>query len=126
MRKIVIAFDVDGTLRCNTVPEERLVANRRIVRLWETLATFKNVELHVWSNRGAEYCDMIVKQFDLQKCKGTHLKQWQAMQQVEVRSASMAGQSYMATRADAFVPDIAIDDQQRFDGGMLNLIVREK
>lgn len=117
MKKIVIAFDVDGTLRCNREEEhrEKIVPNLRIVRLWETLSSFKNVELHVWSNRGAEYCDMIVKRFDLQKCKATHKKYWQAQQNSDDWHED-----------DGFRPDIAIDDQQRFDGADLNLIVREK
>ena len=117
MKKIVIAFDVDGTLRCNREEEHRtkIVPNLRIVRLWETLSTFKNVELHIWSNRGADYCKEIAVLFDLQKVKGYHKKQWQAQREAN----DMWGEEY-------FKPDIAIDDQQRFDGGVLNLIVREK
>ena len=127
MDKIVIAFDVDGTLRCNAEERHRdkVEPNPRIIALWETLSTFKNVELHIWSNRGADYCKAIAKQFKLKKCKGYHQKTFRAEQSVEVRALSGGG-TYMSIRADAFVPDIAIDDQQRFDGGNLNLIVREK
>lgn len=112
MKKVIIAFDVDGTLRCNQEEQHRtrVVANRRIVRLWETLSSFKNVELHIWSNRGADYCREIAILFDLQKCKGYHKKTWQGNRD----------------DGDGFVPDIAIDDQQRFDGAAFNLIVREK
>lgn len=112
MRKIRIAFDVDGTLRKNSEERHRRVIepNERIVALLEILARFKNVEIHVWSNRGAEYCEDIVEELGLRKIKQCHLKTW----------------VHNRADGDGFVPDIAIDDQQRFDGAALNLIVREK
>lgn len=117
MKKVVIAFDVDGTLRCNReeIHREKIVPNLNIVRLWETLSGFKNVELHIWSNRGADYCREIATRFDLQKVKGYHKKTWKSQQDANDEWDS-----------DDFRPDIAIDDQQRFDGGLFNLIVREK
>lgn len=110
MRKIDIAFDVDGTLRKNSeeIHRTKIVPNLRIIRLMETLDSFKNVRLHVWSNRGAEYCWEIVQRFDL-----------------PVKQKNCRQKTWLKQNPD-FVPDVAIDDQQRFDGGMLNLIVREK
>lgn len=127
MKKVTIAFDIDGTLRCNSEERHRIDVeqNERIVALWNTLATFKNVELHIWSNRGADYCKEIYKLLGLRKCEGFHLKEWRKSQEVEVQALTRES-TYTAIRADAFVPDIAIDDQQAFDGGLLNLIVREK
>lgn len=127
MQTIMIAFDVDGTLRANCEERHRtdVEANQRIVELWDTLGRFKNVELHLWSNRGEDYCRSIASQLGLKKCKGFHQKQWRAEQEVEVWGLRRSD-IYRARRADAFIPDIAIDDQQRFDGGVLNLIVREK
>ena len=112
MNKVVIAFDVDGTLRKNSeeIHRTEIVENTGIIELLFMLANFKNVEIHIWSNRGKEYCEMIRLEFHLQKAvklNNCHKKTW------------------LAESSD-FVPDIAIDDQQRFDGGMINLIVREK
>lgn len=118
MKKVVVAFDVDGTLRCNAEERHRneVEANVRIVEFWTILSSFKNIELHIWSNRGADYCREIAKQFGLKKVKGYHKKQWHEQSCAELMEGGKP-----------FMPDIAIDDQQRFDGGLLaNLIVREK
>lgn len=118
MQKTIIAFDVDGTLRKNTdeVHRTKIVPNRKIVRMFEALATFKNVELHIWSNRGSDYCREIAALFDLTEyCKGYHKKLW-AMQQEAERKAGK----------NIFRPNIAIDDQQRFDGADVVLVVHEK
>lgn len=118
MQKTIVAFDVDGTLRKNTDEEHRtrIVANRRIVRMYETLASFKNVELHIWSNRGADYCREVAQLFDIsQYTKGYHKKLW-AAQQMELEAAGEV----------AFRPDVAVDDQQRFDGAPLVWVVHEK
>lgn len=118
MKKVTIAFDIDGTLRANSLPEHRdmVVPNVRIVNLLMALSTFKNVEIHLWSNRGAEYCQTIARTLELPiKMSHCHLKMWQKLQ-VEA----------MQNNESFFKPDIAIDDQQRFDGAFANLIVREK
>lgn len=129
MDNIIIAFDIDGTLRKNV--EERhktdIEVNEDVLDTLRFFAKCKNTEIHLWSNRGAEYCQEVRKYFGLQKYvkeSHCHLKQWQEQQTVEVLAST--GGTYKALRADAFVPDIAVDDQQRFDGGILNLIVREK
>jgi FMN phosphatase YigB (HAD superfamily) len=113
MQTIKIAFDIDGTLRCNA--EERhkvdIEQNENITTLLVTLAKFKNTEIHVWSNRGADYAREIIVHFGLERfVKNYHFKTWD-------KNKDQDG---------FFWPDIAIDDQQRFDGGLLNLIVREK
>ena len=48
MKKITIAFDVDGTLRDNTAGD-RPIANERIRTLLVSLASFKNTKIIVWS-----------------------------------------------------------------------------
>jgi len=120
VKKITIAFDIDGTLRKNSEERHRteIEENKRIVDLLFTLTTFKNVEIHLWSNRGAEYCQQIRQEFHLQnavKLNHCHIKMWDKMRLETI-----------ASEGKTFRPDIAIDDQQRFDGGALNLIVREK
>lgn len=115
MKQIVIAFDIDGTLRDNTV-EDHLVANERIRTLLIVLASMKNTTIMVWSGGGAGYARqvaaaMAIEQYvDVYEDKGyggyddhgrpifhTHLK-----------------------------PDIAFDDIRECDLGVLNLIVDEK
>jgi len=121
MKKITIAFDVDGTLRKNTEERHRteIEENKRIVEMLLTFASFKNVEVHIWSNRGKEYCQMIRQELHLQNAvqlNHCHKKLW----------AEQQSSDDWADSVDYFKPDVAIDDQQRFDGGVLNLIVREK
>lgn len=102
MNKIRIAFDVDGTLRCNCTETCR-DSNQRIIDLFKILRTFKNVELYVWSGGGKQYAEQFAELFCLD---------------VPVaRCLSKFGAPLM---------DIAIDDQQDFELAFINLIVREK
>lgn len=103
MQKVKIAFDVDGTLRCNCTETCR-DPNQRIVDMFNTLKTFKNVELYVWSGGGAQYA------FDMARVLG------------------LDGFSYDRCISKIGAPqmDIAIDDIQDTAIGDINLIVREK
>ena len=108
MQKIVIAFDVDGTLRCNCT-ETCQDINRRVVDLLDNFLRMKNTRVMIWSGGGAEYA----RQFG-QKLAGI-----------------TQGRVHYAGKLDPTTwkwgqPDIAIDDQQAFVLGKLNLIVREK
>jgi hypothetical protein len=58
VRQIVIAFDIDGTLRDNTI-QDRLVANERIRTLLITLASMKNTTIMLWSGGGAKYARQV-------------------------------------------------------------------
>lgn len=101
MQTIKIAFDVDGTLRCNCT-DTCEDPNERIVALYQILCTFKNTDMYVWSGGGAEYAYRFAIKFGLEKAK--------------CRGKLDPG----------FKPDIAIDDIQDTAMGILNLIVREK
>lgn len=130
MKKIIIAFDIDGTLRANREERHRteVETNPRIYRQLIDLAHNKNVEIHLWSNRGAEYCREMREVMELQKyvkADHCHLKEWRKMQLVEVRGVR-EGDTYPALRADCFRPHIAYDDQQDFDGADIVIVVREK
>lgn len=119
-KNIHIAFDIDGTLRNNSEERHRteVEENTEIVTLLITSARMKNTVVHLWSNRGAEYCREIRKTLKLEKWvqeSNCHKKLW-LKQQVEL----------MASNELFFKPDIAYDDQQRFDGGHINIIVRQK
>ena len=102
MRTIRIAFDVDGTLRCNCT-DSCEDPNQRIYDLFLILDHFKNTELYVWSGGGADYAWQFTQKF------GLPIKQ--------NRCISKIGAPHM---------DIAIDDIQDTAIADINLIVREK
>lgn len=102
MKAVSIAFDVDGTLRCNCT-DTCQDPNEDIVRLFWILSMFKNVDLYVWSGGGKVYAERFAKLFNL-----------------PVR------QSRIISKFSGFKPDIAIDDIQETALGTLNLIVRQK
>lgn len=102
MRKVSIAFDVDGTLRCNCT-DTCEDPNPDIVEMFKILKKFKNVELYVWSGGGAEYAYRFATKFSL-----------------------LVSPSRCISKFNGFKPDIAIDDIQDTALGAINLIVREK
>lgn len=102
MQKIKIAFDIDGTLRCNCT-DTCQDPNQRIVDLFNILSTFKNTEMYVWSGGGANYA-------------GQHAR----MYSLPVKIDNCIG------KIGAPQMDIAIDDIQDTAIGKINLIVREK
>jgi hypothetical protein len=104
MSKVRIAFDVDGTLRCNCT-DDCQDPNQRIVDLFHILNSFKNTELYVWSGGGADYARRFADKFDLPITAGKCL-------------------SKVGTNPD-FI-HIAIDDIQDTAIGNINLIVHEK
>lgn len=101
MKTIKIAFDVDGTLRCNCT-DTCEDPNQRIVDLFNILSSFKNTEMYVWSGGGADYAWRFARLFNLQ------------------------GGYHAASKLNAPQVDIAIDDIQDTAIGTINLIVREK
>jgi hypothetical protein len=114
MQKIHIAYDIDGTLRANREERHRteIEANPRIVELLKANANSKNVVTHLWSNRGADYCRVIREHLGLErfvKPNNCHQKVW-----------------LRDWKPGEFWPDIAYDDQQRFDGADKVIVVREK
>lgn len=102
MEKIHIAFDVDGTLRCNCT-DTCQDPNDRIVHLFSILSHFKNTQLYVWSGGGADYAWRFADKLKLPVSKE--------------RCISKIGAPPM---------DIAIDDIQDTAIAPINLIVREK
>jgi hydroxymethylpyrimidine pyrophosphatase-like HAD family hydrolase len=120
VKKVHIAFDVDGTLIRNDGPGDMdggvPVANERIRSLLVTLASFKNTRITVWSGGGELYARQVVNSLGLSKYVDDY-----------------AGKNLVGKDAEGnyvfepgFKPDIAIDDIQHCDLGNLNLIVREK
>lgn len=107
MKKTKVAFDIDGTLRCNCT-DTCQDANAPMKTLAIMLDKwFKNIELHAWSGGGADYAWRFVRSHGLGKIF------------TEARCHS---------KADYATPhmDIAIDDIQDFSLADKNLIVRLK
>ena len=102
MKKIRIAFDVDGTLRSNKT-ESSEDPNQRIVELFAILDSFKNTELYVWSGGGAEYARRFARKYKLK-----------------------VGDSRCISKIGAPHMHIAIDDIQDTAIADINLIVHEK
>lgn len=109
MKKVVIAFDIDGTLRSNKIEYEHgdssnVFINERIRSLLVALSSFKNVKIMVWSGGGELYARQVAK----------------------VIGVDPYVKYYASKDWDGAKPDIAIDDIQECDLGEINLIVREK
>ena len=115
MREIIIAFDIDGTLRDNTVAD-RIVANERIRTLLILLSSMKNTRIMVWSGGGANYARQVAAAMAIE-------------QYVDVYADKGFG-GYEADGDPIFhtdlQPDIAFDDIEECALGTLNLIVAER
>lgn len=101
MKKTIIAFDIDGTLRDNR-SDSKLLINERVRGILVAFARFKNVEIVVWSGGGELYARHIGHEMGLDSYVN----------------------KYMA-KTEGYA-DIAIDDIQDCSLGIINLIVREK
>lgn len=106
MKKVTIAFDIDGTLRCNCTATCRDV-NMRVVGLAEALNHMKNTKLIAWSGGGKDYA----QQFIYSDMTGLLF--------------TIFGEKCYS-KLDAPRVDIAIDDQQEFNLATFSLVVREK
>ena len=106
MKRVVIAIDVDGTLRCNCT-DTCQDPNKRIVELAKTLATFKNIKVMVWSGGGKAYAQRFMDKYGF----GPKVK----------AASKIDASTWIYGR-----PQIAIDDIQDTAIADLNLIVKEK
>lgn len=118
MKKLIIAFDIDGTILNNEagtpipkgmIPSTTSAINIEITLLLQILSkAFKNTKIYVWSGGGQDYAEQMVIKYGLSKyvdrCFGKH--------------------EYDET-VDGRV-DLAIDDQHEFGMADKNLIVRMK
>jgi len=101
MKRVSIAFDIDGTLRNNK--DNNIVANERIRTLLIILSSFKNIDIYCRSGGGDMYALMCAKEMHITE----YVKDYKS-------------------KSDERRPDIAIDDIQECDMGAINLIVKEK
>lgn len=117
MKKITIAFDCDGTIIQNgALAENEIVANERIRTLLIILASFKNTKIIVWSGGGELWARQVAAALGIQK----YVDEYAAK---NLTGHDAAG--YPIFNPD-LKPDIAIDDIQACDLGLINLIVKEK
>lgn len=117
MKKITVAFDVDGTLvQDGALNEHQIVANERIRTLLIILASFKNVRVVVWSGGGELWARQASAALGIDK----YVDAWHAK---NLLGHNEAGHPIFDPELK---PDIAIDDIQDCELGVLNLIVREK
>ncbi len=96
MRKVTVAFDVDGTLLGKSD-----LAEEDIRTLLRILSRFRNVHVVVWSGSGKEYAEMRGRQL--------HIDHW--VDQYCTKGAVPA--------------DICIDDVETTNLGLVNLICPE-
>jgi phosphoserine phosphatase len=129
MKKLLVAFDVDGTLVSNgALSEHEIVANERIRTLLIIMAHMKNTKIMVWSGGGELWARQAVRALGLEKYVDCYAdKQYTQCQRPECVQARKGG-TYCKHHVFAtdIRPDIAIDDIQECTLGELNLIVREK
>jgi phosphoserine phosphatase len=123
MQDLLVAFDVDGTLRDNTVTNS-VVPNERVCRQLIDLAHTKNVEIMVWSGGGELYARQCVKELGL----ASYVDHYADKQVISCTQAGCPNKdaSHWHFGYDGKQPDIAFDDIQSFALGKLNIIVREK
>lgn len=98
MQKLIVAFDVDGTLIVDDVPQVPIINTLQVLS-----KLTKNVRIIVWSGGGKDYAEMWGRRLGLDEYV------WK----------------YMQKDRNVF-PDIAFDDQQAFALAENNIIVRLK
>lgn len=117
MKNISIAFDVDGTLIKTELDADGMpVVNERIRNLLIALSSFKNIKIFVWSGGGAGYAHHIARQINITQYVTAYADK-------NHRGVDINGKHIFIPDMK---PDIAIDDIQDCQLGLLNLIVREK
>lgn len=116
MAKVIVAFDVDGTLIRNTatervhgVPHNDDVPIVHWINTLQVLSTCKNVRIVVWSGGGKQYAETWGRRLGLDQYV------WRYASKLE-HEALKAGCDHL----------IAFDDIQATALGDVNLIVREK
>lgn len=121
MKNVLIAFDVDGTLRKNTV-EDIIVPNERVVRQLIDHAHAKNTTIMVWSGGGELYA----RQAALALGIAHYVDKYADKRVVSCPALGHPQCGDWHFEYDGRQPDIAYDDVHTFALGKVNIIVREK
>ena len=116
MSKVIVAFDIDGTLiknagvnRTHGIPSHDDVPIVHWINTLQVLSTCKNVRIVVWSGGGKAYAEMWGKRLGLDKYV------WYYASKLEHPTIKAQCETL-----------IAFDDIQSTQIGDVNLIVREK
>lgn len=116
MQKVIVAFDVDGTLIKNAgvdrehgIPSNDDVPIMHQINTLIVLSTYKNIKIVVWSGGGKQYAETWGRRLGLDKYV------W--------RYASKLEHEQIKAQCDFL---IAVDDIQATRLGDVDLIVREK
>lgn len=116
MKKVVVAFDCDGTLIQNgALAEHEIVANERVRSLLIALAHMKNTQIVVWSGGGELWARQVGAALGIDK----YVDKYASKNMMKLDNGTIIFDP-------DFKPDIAIDDIQETTLGKINLIVREK
>lgn len=128
MNKVLIAFDIDGTLRNNASnpygTSEIIVANERIRTLLIILSSMKNVTIMVWSGGGELYARQVSAALGINKYVDKFADK--AVTSCLGAGCKEPSQDHWHFAYEGPQPDIAIDDIHTFNLGKINLIVNEK
>lgn len=125
MQKVLIAFDVDGTLIKDGYFEQGAPEpNDRILALLRILARMKNTKIMVWSGGGEDYARTVVELLGIKSLVDCYADK----QVIGCTTAECLApdKTHWHFGYDGPQPDIAVDDIQSFSLGKFNLIVREK
>lgn len=126
MRKLLVAFDVDGTLISNgAIAESQIVANERIRDLLIIMAHMKNTRILVWSGGGELWARQAVAALGLKRYVNEYADKMYT-KCTNPECVLMDNPCQHHSFGTKIKPDIAIDDIQECELGILNLIVREK
>lgn len=127
MKKVLVAFDVDGTLRKNTIAD-RFIPNERVCRQLIDHAHAKNTVIMVWSGGGELYARQAAAALGLDSYVDRYAdKKVVSCESLGHKSSFVGGDCKEWHFAyDGQQPDIAYDDIQSFSLGKVNIIVREK
>lgn len=123
MRKLAVAFDVDGTLVKNDgQPGGRVTANERVRRMLIDLAHSKNVKILVWSGGGELWARQAAKEIGV----APYVDQYADKQYIGCTECPDDVLCHHHSFGTDIKPDIAFDDIQACTLGNVNIIVREK
>lgn len=118
MKKIIIAFDCDGTLvTTDSAITKNIVAIERVRSMLIALANSKNVKIVVWSGGGEIWARTVGRAIGIDKYV------WKYASKNLLPERDSEGHPRFDPDLE---PDIAIDDIQSCELGKINIIVREK
>jgi hypothetical protein len=128
VKQVLVAFDVDGTLRDNTAdPGLAPVANEPIRSLLVILSRLRNVTIMVWSGGGEQYARHVVTYLGLE----SYVDRYADKKYLPIPGCpggNAAGIDCIDPArprhfASDIKPDLAFDDMTAFNLGAINLIV---